>query len=327
MASLKRSRDTDMTVKLANDESLQVDSLYTRIFSTVAKGLPGDADTWDISRLLLNNEPFSLQCVSCWLNCGYSMLYGPSELDSTDIELLTTAQGLLELLSFCQAVGSPDGLLKAACSHLEQLTFVVDPPRPAKTVEVALTTGLFEVSWDSEVQQQVATQTAELLLIAHMLRLQPLLDALHGFVFRASLTATSLLYGALDQVFTEAVLDVALGSGCITKEVYLSSVLSQPASFSAGTAGHHGFFKLTGAVTFVRVRDTLKCRAQLLQDLAGYKAGELLEVEVDVFGSGAASNLTLHKAGKNPIRLPMQLLLGNCVTAGSNAEAIMHSPE
>lgn len=318
-----------MAVKLANDESLQVDSLYTRIFSTVAKGLPGDADTWDVSGLLLNEEPFSLQCVSCWLNCGYSMLYGPSELDSQDVELLTTAQGLLEVLSFCQAVGSPDGLLKAACSHLEQLTFVVDPRRPAQTVEVSLAAGLFESNWDSEVQQQVAEQTAELLLIAHMLRLQPLLDALHGFVFRASLTASSLLYGALDQVFTDAVLDVALGSGCLSKEVYLSSVLSQPASFAAGTAGQHGFFKLTGAVTFVRVCDTLKCRAQLLQDLAGYKAGELLEVEVDVFGGGdmRQSNLTLHTQGKNPIRLPMQLLLGNCVTAGSNAEALMHCPE
>lgn len=45
MSSLKRSRDTDMAVKLANEESLQVDSLYARIFSTVAKGLPGNAET------------------------------------------------------------------------------------------------------------------------------------------------------------------------------------------------------------------------------------------------------------------------------------------
>lgn len=213
--------------------------------------------------------PFSLQCVSCWLDCGYSMLYGPAELDTQDIELLTTAQGLLEVLCFCQAVGSPDGLLKAACSHLEELTFVVDPPHPAATVQVQLSAGLFEGSWECEVQQQVATQTADLLLIAHMLRLQPLLDALHGFVFRASLPTSSLLYGALDSVFTEAVLDVALGSGYLSKDVYLSSVLAQPASFAPGTVGQHGFFKPTGAVTFVRVRDSLKVRAQLLQDLVG----------------------------------------------------------
>ena len=72
-----------------------------------------------------DGEPFSRETVKCWLTCGYSILYGAAELDTEDHAQLSTARGLHRVLSFAHAVGSPEGVLKAACSRLQDLVIEV----------------------------------------------------------------------------------------------------------------------------------------------------------------------------------------------------------
>lgn len=329
MASRKRNRDADIVVQVAEGEPLPADSLHIRIFSSVAKELPADAQTWDVSGLKYNEEPFSRQCVSCWLNCSYSMLYGPAELDADDTVSLSTAGGLLEILRFCQAVGSPNGVATAACSQVEQLKFCVPQPEPEEAIILPLNAGAFygaDIYLDG-VRELVVAQTAELLLLAHLLRVQPLLDAVHSFVFSATLTRSSVLYGQLGEVFTDAVLDAALGNSTLSKDVYLSSVLSRPASFAQGAVGHEGWFNLVGPVTLTQINNPphVMCRIELLRDLAEFKAGETADAQLCLFTRpGEGSFITLQRGPRHAV-VPFQLLLGHCVTPTADIGSMMSS--
>jgi hypothetical protein len=97
-----------------------------------------------------------------------------------------------------------------------------------------------------EVVQQVAQQLSLLLQMAHVLHLQALLDVLHSFIQRNVLPGTSyLLTGSTGLVFTDAVLDAALGSSTLSKEAYVSSVMSQPCSLAPGDMRHSSLLKRT----------------------------------------------------------------------------------
>jgi hypothetical protein len=153
------------------------------------------------------------------------------------------------------------GLIEAACSQLQQLKFVVQLPEQVLELPVAGDTYCADVvegdqdqDWrehlvrsmdqlasllepDTKVstrmdrpqrdalEQQVGKQAANLLRLAHVLRLQPLLDVLHGF---ALLNADRLLWDVGGLVFNDAVLEAALGSSTLDKGVYINSVLSEP---------------------------------------------------------------------------------------------------
>jgi hypothetical protein len=73
------------------------------------------------------------------------------------------------------------------------------------------------------VHQQLAKQTVALLRVAHMLRLQPLLDVLHHFLLlNAGMPVDNdngVLSGVMGLVF-DAVLEAALGSSSLSKEAY-----------------------------------------------------------------------------------------------------------
>jgi hypothetical protein len=162
----------------------------------------------------------------------------------------------------------------------------------------------------------VATQTASLLRLAHVLRLQPLLDLLHQFLLlNAEMPGVlnGLLYGIMGLVFSDAVLEAALGSSSFSKEAYVSSVLSQPCSLTPGEIGHSSLLKPFGPKTYDAYTDKLKFDAQLLQDFAGVKAGKVVKVELDLFGKGAAEAVLLLKSTLDrdlALELPVQLLLG-----------------
>jgi hypothetical protein len=270
----KRDREeetaADMVVKVAEGEPLPAQSFLLRTFSAVARALPADAEQWDVSGLLYDGQqPFSRATVQCWLACARSCT-GMGELGAEDIEQLSTAKGLHEVLSFAQAVGPAPALLQAACS--QQGALVIALKAEQQTLRLPMTGGTlawlpptapqqqqqqpqqqqpdsFQISLLSStkrapigspvtiqqltsVRREAAAQTGALLLMAHVLRLQPLIDALHSFVTNAAATAAGLLYGVLQLVFTDAVLDAALGSSTVSKYTYISSLLTQPCSFT-----------------------------------------------------------------------------------------------
>ena len=229
-----RNRETDLVIKVASGEPLAANSLLMRSLCDSADGLPAAAEVWDVSGLLLDCQPFSTDTVSCWLSCAHSLLHGTEELSPRDKQQLSAVTGLTQVLAFADAVGSVKGLIEAACSQLQQLKFVVQLPEQVLELPVAGYTYCVDVvegdqdqDWGEHLvrssllepvtnvstrmdrpqrnalEQQVAKQAANLLRLAHVLRLQPLLDVLHGFVL---LNADRLLWGVGGLVFNDAVL-------------------------------------------------------------------------------------------------------------------------
>lgn len=350
MSSLSRKRsraasqDGDaFRIKTAAGDPLPAKSLLVRTFSTCAEQLPAGAEEWDVSGFLIEGEPFSRETVKAWLNCGYSMLYGPAEVDAEDQAHLSTARGLHQVLTFAHAVGSPAGLLKAACSQLHELRVEVQlaastlelPISPAhdcsyrlaeyeegcQLVTITLTgrTVLGQVSTMEEVQdirQQVAEQTAALLEVAHVLHLQPLIDALHRFIRMSTWLQNSIFAGMLDQLFNDAVLEAALGSSTVRKEAYISSALTQPCSLVSSALSSQGLLKPVGEFKVASDTGKVYVQAQLLRDFAGGKAGQTVHAALDLFAEdGLALGLQLQLDDQEPAQVwfAARLLLGNSI--------------
>jgi hypothetical protein len=98
MSFYKRAReDEDIQIKVAAGEPMSAESFVLRALSSCARALPADAAEWDVSGLLHDDQPFSRETVSCWLQCCYNSNYG-AELDSDSISLLGTVTGLAQVL-------------------------------------------------------------------------------------------------------------------------------------------------------------------------------------------------------------------------------------
>lgn len=119
MSSRKRSREEDLSIKVASGQPLQADCLLVRSMCDSARGLPAAAEEWDVSGLLLDGQPFSREIVSCWLSCVNSLVDGPTVLGSQDIDQLSTVTGLTQVLAFADAVGSFVAPITTACSQLQ----------------------------------------------------------------------------------------------------------------------------------------------------------------------------------------------------------------
>lgn len=349
----KHTKEADVQIQLAAGDKLQAESFILRTFSSCARVLPSDADVWDVSGFLYDGEPFSYAAVKCWLDCAYSSVYGAAELDAADINLLQSATALRQVLMFAQAVGSPEGVLKAACSHLAALQITVQLPE--QTVELQLSTGGFFFYSDEpltlacwslqshktlcsvesqqqreELQKLVARPTGDLLHIAHMLRLQPLLDVLHDFIYWATPGDHGLLYGVLSLVFTDAVLQAAVGTGTVSKEAYINSVLAKPCSLAPDYKASHQLFKRTGDIEHLPDQSaygSLRFEAQLLQDFKGAKAGDSVTVRFDLFSTADEGGMyiTSHTGDvKYEVWLPVQLWVGSSVNSARELDAVMH---
>jgi hypothetical protein len=128
MSSGRVNPETDLLIRVGDGRPLQAKSLLVRGLCDIAEGLPAAADTWDVSGLLLDGQPFSGNTVSCWLSCAHSAIHGLEELRPQEIQQLSTVTGLTQVLAFANAVGSYAALCKTACSQLQQLKFVVQLP-------------------------------------------------------------------------------------------------------------------------------------------------------------------------------------------------------
>jgi hypothetical protein len=245
------------------------------------------------------------------------------------VQLLSSATGLQQVLAFAHAVGSNPGLLNVACSQLGSLQFAVKLPEQKK-LEVLVTAKMpfFALSLDlsdrslagtgslgsvsskqqqGEVRRSIARQVAGLLHIAHVLRLQPLLDVLHDWVHGAALTeGSSLLYGVLSMVCSEQVLEAAASSGAGSATAYMSSVLTRSVQFYGG-APEPGA-RLTPCGGFELHGGTLSFTAQAMGDFVGATAGDTFAATMDVGGTEGGGLTLVHNGGK--IWLPAQLVLG-----------------
>ena len=337
MSSRKRDREEEnIQIKVAYGMSLAADSFVLRALSSCARALPADAAEWDVSGLLYDGQPFSRETVACWLQCGYSHIYAEdSQLEPESIAQLSTVTGLAQVLAFAQAVGSFKGLVRAACSQLQQLKFVVQLPQQEEGLELPLSGYIYyfggvmdkqlvqynlqdrveigppldSAEQRCDVQQQAAKQAAALLQLAHALRLQPLLDMLHQFILHNVLPGgVRLLCGTMGFIFTDAVLEAAIGSSTLSKEAYISSVLSHPCSLAPVEVGHTSLLKAIGTPVYHTSTKLLKFDAQLLRDFAKGKAGDTVKVELDLFRKGKIKLQPV--AGSTFVILPAQLLLG-----------------
>jgi hypothetical protein len=359
MSSRKHSREPDVLVKVASGALFHAQSCILRSFCANAEGLPA-AEEWDVSGLLLDGQPFSRETVSCWMNCAYSLIDGSEQLGQHDIEQLSSA-GLAQVLAFANAVGSSEGLFRAACSQLQHLKFVVQLPE--QVLQLPLATfiycfrGIYEpelvrynlqgkasvgrplatLAQRSDVRQQVAQQLSALLQVAHVLHLQPLLDVLHQFIYSNVNSAVgrdtdSILSGVEGLVFSDAVLEAALGSSALSKETYVNSVLSAPCNLAPGADGYGGLFKPVGTPKDSVRFDTLEFDAELLCGFAGGQAGDTVKVTLALFsnwwtGGSAKGWIRLEVPTASGVRstltLPAQLLVGSTCANAAELEAFL----
>lgn len=326
----------DMLIKVAAAEPIPARGLLLRTCSACAEQIPADATEWDVSGFLLDGEPFSRDTVKCWLNCGCSLLHGAAALDADDTACLESASGLHSVLAFAHAVGSPDGLLNAACSRLSGLKIRL----ASKFVELPVTDaagyGFDEWRGDAlqlyrfniatvvphgepftseqqqmEFAQQVAAQTAALLHIAYTLRLQPLIAAMNRFVMHNTRSPQFLLRPMLGQVFTDAVLKAGMGSGgALSREAFVNSMTS---------------VDLTGAVALfkpIQITGHIQFTATLQRDFGGCSAGEVVDIRVEqedplLADEGVEFEVSFKRhgeRGRSRACFPARLLLGSRFT-------------
>lgn len=154
------------------------------------------------------------------------------------------------------------------------------------------------------MQRGVAKQLSALLQLGTVLRLQPLLTVLHQFLLLNAGSTRHLLAGVSGLVFSDAVLDAALGSSVFSREDYVSSVLSLPCSLEPSSIT---MFKPVGSATCDASTNVLKFDAELLRDFAGAKAGDTVKVELELF----KGLIRLQPAAATSwVSVQVQLLLG-----------------
>jgi hypothetical protein len=302
----------------------------------------------------MDGKPFARETVSCWLSCAHKILHGSEELGQLDKQQLTTVTGLTQVLAFSDAVGSCLGLCKALCSQVSQLKFSVQLPEQVLELPMAACSYWFvdkqlvHLSLQEEVkagaplasaeqrrgvQQQVAKQAATLLRLAHGLQpLAGLLDVLHHFLLHNALQpgGRRLLSGYAGLVFTDEVLEAVLGSSTISKEAYVSNVMSQPCSLTPGAIGHSSLLKPVGSPAFLGSNKVVEFEAVLLRDFAGGRSGDKVKATLDLFStrpSGGGLTLVLLDFFQpaHEIMIPVQLLLGRTFADASALEAFLSS--
>lgn len=177
-----------------------------------------------------------------------------------------------------------------------------------------------------KLKQQLAGQIGALLCVAHVMRIQPLLNALHKFILWATVIADEgLLHGVLSMVFADQVLQEALGSSIISKESYIKSVLTRPVNLCASDRAGPSLLEPVGDFD-IDAYGSSTFRAKLLQGFVGGKAGEEVYAVLELRSLldpdwGAGLRLSLND---NVVWLPVQLLLGTHESDSEGFEALMN---
>lgn len=216
------------------------------------------------------------------------------------------------------------------------LYFCTDPEGPQDNqakLRIAATSPRYDrwvlgdFPWSSGAQAQafkqaLAQQIEPLLYQAHRLRLEPLVERLHGFIAGccahndAAAGERGILYGVLESVFTDRVLGAVLpgDAGEEERAAFIEQALTCPCS-------------LVNAESMCQllrpVRETyaeyLSFEATLTQDFMGSRRGAKVPVMVDLLEGGYI------KIGH--VKLPAQLLVGRAVPHHRDYRLVMTGRE
>lgn len=283
-----------------------------------------------------------------WLNCAYDVFGSVQDEDcfDADTHFDSSAASLYKLLAFTDAVLSRRGVFTACMQGLEELFVaatlcgeemqvcvaagvhtckklvgerrqlkVVGATYPSEAVGPACSVE----EWDVFVRE-VCVQTEALLFIAHKLRLQPLIKVMHTFLFTSCLGGRGLLYGKLQLVLTDRVLEAGMGSSSLTKAQWVNSILTQPCGLVRDVFGQRALLHpLESSIRFEQDTKTLHFEAELEDDLAGGDRGAKVGVRVELFDD-QGPRILVGKAA-----FPAQLCLGQSVTDDADLQDVMCS--
>jgi hypothetical protein len=118
--------------------------------SSVAGGLPAEADEWDLSGLLVDSQPVSRATVVAWLNAAYQAVLGQVfEAQQPEVDPARSVEGMYKLLLFADAVCSTPPVLRACCAQLQHLKLRAQ----LRQQQLALDTDAFCYGFDPRTQR------------------------------------------------------------------------------------------------------------------------------------------------------------------------------
>jgi hypothetical protein len=240
------------------------------------------------------------------------------EAQQPEVDPARRVEGLYELLSFADAVGSTRPVLRACCAQLQHLKLRAQ----LRQQQVALDTNRISYFFGSATQRllrqpdmsmnglcveddptavtaeeqqafrlQVAAQTEQLLCLAYKLQLQPLVLHMHHFIRALHLSPNSLLNDA-DAVFTPRVLEAAVVSNLPDgKQLLVNGVVGEVLQLSD--------IAVTGLSD--EQRQPLKFNAVLQSSSLRILQGAAVPVELDLFGRSTI------KVGKNTYAVQLRI--------------------
>lgn len=334
-----------------NNKPLYADRCVLSALSACARGLPDDADVWNISKLQIEGQPVQQQTVIEWLNASYMLLHNEyyEELVQEAGTSVCSMSGLMLLLAFADAVGSSRGLLTAmdrkatAAATAGELTAAVQvavPGAPMQQRQLRMNTahyfsktnplllrslnpGMGAKAAASVVaaataeardglRQQVAEQIEGLLHMAYRLQLPGLISAVQKFIrINSSAPYNPLLDAARLESVASPRVMAAHAHSNAGKLAFLNSITAEPCALAAGP-GLAQLLKPVGASAMV-TEEPVKFTAEVVREFCGFSQGERVSVELDLFGK---SRLLVGKEGGASMAAhSVQLLLGLHSTA------------
>lgn len=348
MIGSKRRSQPELLIKLASSSSssssttapqpLIVNANRIRCCSRIAAALEPDTDEWDLTNLKIDGQPVQRETVVTWLNIIYTTISGATYEAQADV--CRTVKGLYELLAFSDAVDTEPGIVMASLAHLDQLVIRVSVGNQQVQLSIcdhcyyfdrmqlicATATKRWQVGIPLESQQEqqqlsteVAQQLEALLYQAYTMKLYSLTQRIHSFIASSAgnSTGSSILYGVLGLIFTDCVLQAAVGPAAseATQKSFISSVITQPCGFVPGTCWSSQLLKPLRLPE--ELQEPLCFQAELLQDWLGSSAGEKVLVTLDLFDT---STITVGHTS-----WPAQLLVGPAVTGDAAFRKLMGS--
>jgi hypothetical protein len=208
-----------LPIRLVNGETLSADESVLRACSSAARGLPADADVWDLSNLLIAGEPVQRKPVISWLNMCYNAVHGePFVADGGPPDVV---MDLFRLLAFADSIGATGGSVKPCITERVLLDLAMEVTVSSQQQQQQMEEDSYEfsmpLSWSNycwikvikaagtlyelsaadppravsaaakdAVVAQVAAQAEQLLYIAYKLQLQELVQVLKDFLIAAT---------------------------------------------------------------------------------------------------------------------------------------------
>lgn len=292
---------------------LEVDRSILQCWSSCAKGLPATADEWDVSQLLIEGQPVQRETVVAWLNALYDIVYGKpfEQQEKSPVHNIT---GLAQLLAFADAVGSSRGVLRALDARMsaDSLVAVVDigdtevilscnccyyfsdatalpltclsPGQQASACRPRTAAVANSAEDKARFCLQFAQQLEMLLFLAFKLQMTQLQQVLQTCISNNSCWTDSVLNtpAALDAIMSARMLSAGVTPGCQSlRDAFITRSSAQLCAF-AGGSGRQQLLKPLGLSA--EQQQPLTFKAEALADFYCYRKGQVLKVELDLFG-------------------------------------------